>query len=111
MKSINLRTIVAGVLTTGTFALLMPQVSAAADLHQPGKNWDVFQSRNGEQVSVDNTAYTGTALQSAPGQDWDAFHSRGEGAELITTRQEGTNMNLGFGKGWDVFNSRSGDRI
>ena len=109
MKSIKLRVVAATVLATGTLAFFTPQLSVAAD--QPGKGWDAFQSRSGEQVLIDNAAYTGTAMKSAPGQDWDVFHSSAEGAVLVTSRQEGADMNLTTGKGWDVFHSGNGDRI
>lgn len=111
MKAIKLRAIVAGVLANGTLAFLTPQLSGAADMHQAGKGWDAFQSRGGEQLSSDSAGYTGTAMKVAPGQDWDVFHSRAEGAELVTHGQESTDMNSAFGKGWDAFHSRSGDRI
>ncbi|HYP67887.1 MAG TPA: hypothetical protein VEP67_06485 [Thiobacillaceae bacterium] len=110
MKSIKLRAVAAGILATGAFAFFTPQLSVAADLSQPGKGWDLFQSRGGEQVPG-SADYIGTAMNSAPGQDWDVFHSSAEGAVPITSRQGSTDMNLTFGEGWDVFHSGNGDRI
>lgn len=106
MKSTKLHLAVASIMATGTLAFFTSQLSVAADMHQPGKGWDMFQSGSGEKVSSDNT---GTAMNSAPGQGWDVFYSRVEGEVPITTRQQGSD--IAPGKGWDIYHIGRGDHL
>jgi hypothetical protein len=111
MQIIKFSSVAVTILAAGAFSLLVPQLSTAADMNQPGKGWDTFQSGSGQRLPDYSQAYMGTSMNSAPGQGWDVFHSGAEGAVPVTTSYKGTSMSPSTGQGWDVFHSGVGDRI
>lgn len=111
MQIIKFSTIATAMLAAGAFSLIAPQWAMAADMHQPGKGWDAFNSRSGEPLPVYDRSYMGTSMQSAPGQGWDVFRSGAEGTVPVTTPYQGTSMKPSTGEGWDVFHTGIGDPI
>jgi hypothetical protein len=111
MRFIKFTTVATAVLAAGGLLLIAPQWSMAADMHQPGKGWDAFNSRSGEALPSYDKSYMGTSMQSAPGQGWDVFRSGAEGTVPVTVHYQGTSMKPASGEGWDVFHTGIGDPI
>lgn len=111
MRFIKFTTVAAAILAAGGFSLIAPQWSIAADMHQPGKGWDAFNSRSGEALPSYDKSYMGTSMQSAPGQGWDTFQT-GSGTKIPAGQgYQGTSMKPVTGEGWDVFHTGIGDPI
>jgi hypothetical protein len=111
MHIIKLTSVVGTLLAASALSLLVPQLSLAGEMREPGKGYDTFHNGTGEPLPTYDRAYMGTSTKSAPGQGWDVFHNGADGNVSVTTNYEGTSMKPSSGQGWDVFHTRSGDPI
>ena len=92
------------------FTVLMLALGGAASAAEPGMQWDLFHSGDGEPVIY--RSYDGTRLTPAPGMGFDSFRSGdGQTVEDYSQAYRGTSTGAEIPGGWDVFRVGDGEPL